>query len=378
MNTWALIIRPLRPTAQGVTALDRWHGLQAPWSSGGGVAWVWTTVILLTLVACATLAAILSYSYMRRRKKWATFVAHGTKAGLNEDEMKLLRHIAGLIKLKTVVTIYTAEGLFNRAVTRLMRHRRTIAMSGSMRANQNALVASMREKLGFRPPLEETSEVSISSRQIEVGSTVFVTLPGHLEAVSATVFETDRSAFIVETAETVECQSGDDCVVRHSVGSAAWEFDSQVVYRLGRKLTLNHAQDVRLINRRRFPRVRVDMRAHVARLPFFGEDAEQETPEFVPAKVVEMGGPGLLVLQSSLEARVGERILITIRLAEDRLVQASGRVRRKSADTRDGRLLAVELVGLDPGEMAELVRQTNLAAVQQAREQIEPAEAAIR
>ncbi len=378
MNTWALIIRPLRPTGQGVTALDRWHGLQAPWSPGGGAAWLWTTVMLLTLVACAALAAILGYGYVRRRKMWTTFTAHGTKDGLSEDEVKLLQHMAGLIKLRNPVTIYTSEGSFNRAVTRLMRHRRTVAMSGSMRANLNALVASIREKLGFRPPLEETSEVSISSRQIEVGSSVFVTLPGHSEAVGATVLETDQSAFIVETAEAVKCQSGDDCVVRHSVGSAAWEFDSQVVYRLGRKLTLNHAQDVRLINRRRFPRVRVDMRAHVARLPFLGENAEQETPEFVPAKVVEMGGPGLLVLQSSLGARVGERILITIRLAEDRLVQASGRVRRASTDTPDGGLLAVELVGLDPGEMAELVRQTNLAAVKQAREQIEPAEAALR
>jgi hypothetical protein len=120
------------------------------------------------------------------------------------------------------------------------------------------------------------------------------------------------------------------------------------------------------------------MQAHIARLPFFGEDAEQETPEFVPAKVVEMGGPGLLVLQSSLEVRMGERILITIRLAKDRLVQASGRVRRESADTPDGRLMAIELIGLEPGEMAELVRQTNLAAVQQTREQIETTETAVR
>ena len=361
-----------------MTALDRWYALQNVWSPGGGSAWLWTTVILVTLVACAALAAILGYSYVRRRKKWATFAAHGTKAGLREDEVELLRHMAGLIKLRTAVTIYTSEGLFNQAVARLTRHRRTAAMSDRIRANLDVLVESMREKLGFRPPLEETSEVSISSRQIAVGSSLFITPPGRSEAVGATVLETDRSAFIVETAEALECRPGDDCVVRHSVGSAAWEFDSQVVYRLGRKLTLNHAQDVRLINRRRFPRVQVDMPAHVARLPFFGEDAEQETPEFVPAKVVEMGGPGLLVLQSSLETRVGERILITIRLADDRLVQASARVRRESTDTRDGRLLAVELVGLDPGEMAELVRQTNLAAVQQAREQIEPAEAAVR
>ena len=123
--------------------------------------------------------------------------------------------------------------------------------------------------------------------------------------------------------------------------------------------------------------MRVDRPAHVARFPFFSENPEQEIPEFIPARLLEIGGPGLL-LQASPGAHVGERVLITARLATNRLVHGLARIRRQSANEKDGAFLGVEIVALDPAEMAELVRQTNLAAVRETRESIAPAEAAVQ
>ena len=47
-------------------------------------------------------------------------------------------------------------------------------------------------------------------------------------------------------------------------------------------------------------------------------------------------------------------------------MQGLGRIRRKSGNEQEGVLLGIELIALEPPDMAELVRQTNLAVVQEA------------
>ena len=381
MNGCVLISELPLPMTRTLTALERWEATRNTLSPGGASTWVGTIVVLLALVGLVALGAILVHSYIRRYKKSRAFVDQGLHAGLSENELKLLRHMVALLSLKNPATIYTAEGLFNQTAARLMRHRRTLAFSAAMRADLYAQVQSMREKLGFQPCSQESSGDLISSRQIAAGARIFITPDGCSEAVGATIVKTDDSELVIEADEAPPCRSGDDCVIRHSIGAAVWEFESQVVRCEQRTVALNHTHSARLINRRRFPRVRIDRPAHVARFPFFSENPEQEIPEFIPARLLQIGGPGLmlhLLLQTSLRSCVGERILITARLATNRLVQGLARIRRQSAKEQDGSFLGVEVVALDPAEMAELVRQTNLAAVQETRESIALAGAAVQ
>ncbi|HDY65465.1 MAG TPA: hypothetical protein ENH84_04440, partial [Phycisphaerae bacterium] len=330
MNACVLISELLLPMSRTLTGPERWEAMQGAWLLGGGASWAGTMVALLVLVGGVVLGAVLGYGYIRRRKESEAFIDQGSHAGLGENDLKLLRYMVGLMNLKDPATIYTAEGLFNQAATRLMRDHRTIAMSPAMQAELNAQVQSMREKLGFRARLlsEESGENLISSRQIAIGSKIFITPQKYSEAVKGTIVETGDSEFVIEADEALSCRSGDDCVIRYSIGASAWEFETQIVRCEQKKVTFNHTYRSRLINRRKFPRVSVDRLAHIARFPLFSDDMQQETPEFIPTRLRQIGGPGLL-LQASLRGRVGEKILVATRLATNQLVQGVGRIRRQ-------------------------------------------------
>ncbi len=234
----------------------------------------------------------------------------------------------------------------------------------------------LRRKKKLSPPgvsddldTQEPREGEISSRQLDVGSEVSLTFPRRDQAFDATMVETGPREFTVETDEALRCRADEECTVRYSLGAAAWEFSARVVRSAPRRVTFFHAPRARLINRRRFHRVPVDWNAHVAMFRFVRNDSERDIPTFVSARLLEIGGPGLLLLRSTLPGHVGDRVLVVFRTASDRLIQAVGRIRRFCSDDSENSLVGVELVGLTPEEMAELIRQTNLAAMQAAREQ---------
>ena len=99
----------------------------------------------------------------------------------------------------------------------------------------------------------------------------------------------------------------------------------------------------------------------MALFAFSQADVSQETPEFVAATLLEIAGPGLL-LRAPIQTKTGDRVLVAVRLGTRRVVQGLAKVRRASHDRTGKSLLAVELVGLDSDEVAELVRETNLAS----------------
>ena len=369
-NFFALTNGLLLPMAKRLTAVDRWSAVKNPWSGFEGENWVATAMGALVLLVGVTVVGIVSYGYIQRRKWAKIFANDGRKKGLRENDLKLLRFMTSLVKMKNADAIYTAEDSFNQAAAQLMQNDRTIAMSPDMRAELVAQVSSMREKIGFASSSGESSGGNlISSRQIPVGAKVFITPQKYTEAVTGTIIETGEAEFAIETDEELTSISGDDCVVRHSIEASAWEFDTQIVRCEQRRVTLNHVQQARLINRRKFPRVRVDKSANVARFALFSEDPKQEVPRFTPARLRQIGGSGMLLqveLQQPMPVTEGERVLITASFAADCLVQGLGRIRRKSGNEQEGVLLGIELIALEPPDMAELVRQTNLAVVQEA------------
>ncbi len=370
MNACVLISELLLPMSRTLTGPERWEAMQGAWLLGGGASWAGTMVALLVLVGGVVLGAVLGYGYIRRRKESEAFIDQGSHAGLSENDLKLLRYMTGLVNLKNADTIFNAEDSFNQAVSQLMQHRRTIAISPTMRTELVAQVSSIREKMGFAPPSEESGGGDlISSRQITVGSKIFITPQKYTEAVEGIIVEKSDLEFVIETDEVLTSRPGDDCVIRHSIGSSAWVFETQIVRCEQRKMTLNHVQSARLINHRKFARVQVDKSAHVAKFPLFSENPELEVPQFIPARLRQIGSSGLLLQMESQSpewAREGEKILVTARFATDCLVQGVGRIRRQSGNEQNGVFLGVELIALEPAEMAELVRQTNLAAVQEA------------
>jgi len=101
-------------------------------------------------------------------------------------------------------------------------------------------------------------------------------------------------------------------------------------------------------------------------------------PEFVPAVVTELAGPGLCI-ESRLELKVGDRVLVVFRLDEEedqygapelegdrkatsKIVEDIGEVRHVKA-IQDGFSIAVELIGLRDSEVSELIRATSAASL---------------
>jgi hypothetical protein len=84
------------------------------------------------------------------------------------------------------------------------------------------------------------------------------------------------------------------------------------------------------------------------------------------AVVVELGGPGML-LECDESAEVGTRLLMHVDLGAARVLQGVAVVKRCTRGEEGLYRTAVELVGLSPREISELVRETNLSAVRDAR-----------
>jgi len=154
---------------------------------------------------------------------------------------------------------------------------------------------------------------------------------------------------------------------------------------------------MRFISRRRFLRVRVNKPALIARFPFSrtlppNSDSSKKghwskrgsvnkpgntwgPPEFMPATVTELGGPGLRI-EAPLEVKAGDRILVIVNLSEtidarysipdtrqeSRIVEDIGEVRHAKA-IQDGFSIAVELTGLSDSNVSELIRATNAASI---------------
>jgi hypothetical protein len=265
----------------------------------------------------------------------------------------------------------------------------------------------LREKLGFQKRASFSSAMprkskKLSSRQIPVGKNVRITRRKTRDSddIECTVVTNDEGGLSIQLSSAVKVTFGEFWCVRYYFGASVWEFEASVVSYDGDVLVLEHSDDVRFINRRRFLRVPVKKPAFVARFPFSTtvvdpvEEDEEESeveeeestetdvrfwgpPEFVPAVVTEMAGPGLR-FESSLEFEAGERVLVVFNLdkeAEEGPVESSedkptsskvvedvGEIRHTRA-IENGWSAAVELTGVSDSEVDELVRATNAASL---------------
>ena len=101
-------------------------------------------------------------------------------------------------------------------------------------------------------------------------------------------------------------------------------------------------------------------------------------PEFVPAVVTELAGPGLCI-EAPLELKVDNRVLVVLELDEgesqnsppegednksvtSKIVEDMGVVRHIKT-VKNGFSIAVELIGLSDLDVNELIRATNAASL---------------
>jgi len=313
------------------------------------------------------------------------FSENAIRRGLSSRERQILLAIVMRSGLGQSHDIFTTVDAFDRGSTKLLSECvRTRTPDENERLKTE--VAFLREKLGFQslrtPGVNGTRRPS--SHDIAVGKSMEVTRRRHRggATIRAEVVRNDDIELAVELETPVETHAGDFWRARYTYGMSVWEFDTTVVSCEGGRLVFNHVDNVRFVNRRRFPRVAVAMPALVAVFPFMrravasvrrAPGADDHTglgaPAFVRGMVTELAGPGLR-LEAPLQARPGDRVLVVFKptlsesasgpgAADEYIVEDVGQVRH-CRPAEKGMSMAVELGGLSEADIDELVRITNV------------------
>ena len=380
-----------------LTPFERWSAIRSR-LGGGSQSGRWMVVVCV--VVLVVLLALFSLATMRRGRKARkmtrkSFEEYAGQRGLSVRERQLLAIVAGKAGLKRPESVFTIGSAFGIGAARMIEDMGEGEHADEAREQLKTEIAFLREKLGFAGnspasggPVEKVRKVT--TRHIPVGKRLYVTRrksPANSD-IESTVARNNDTELAVTLSQTVNVVFGEMWCVRYYSEASVWEFDTTVVSYDGDTLVLNHSDDIRFVNRRRFLRVSVRLPAFVARFPFMtggdrgdGIDMNQTSgrtwapPEFVPAAITEMAGSGLRV-ESALEVEVGERLLVVLNLAEQsgegldlaeatgpKVVESIGEVRYIKAIER-GFSIAVELTGLDDFEEDELIRATNAALLQ--------------
>jgi len=350
---------------------DRWGGIRSFAVQEPQSSWVWPLVAVLSVGALSVMLAVLMVSRKRLQRRWEEFSRQCKRAGLRPGELKVLSHMVSLLRLKDPTTILAVDSVFDMGVHQLMQSRKVAALNEQLHANLAGMLRSTREKLGFRrSDLGDSSGAAVmSSRDIRAGSKLTILATDGGEPCEVELFYSDESHFMIQSDQPLAAAAGDSLVLRYSTQLSLWEFDAPVQEAQGVRLKLGHSFQVRLINRRRFPRVPTDAPAYVAPFTFArSEMATHELP-FQPARLVEIAGMGI-VFATELKPAVGDRLLVVMEFENEALVKGLAKVRRVDAGEQDGPVnVAMELTGMTDDEISEMVRQTNLAAKRQAARQ---------
>jgi len=385
--TAAVITGCLNGIVLALTPVERWEAARRIITNAMTERW-FVIVGLASIIILIALFFIdnLHRTTQQRKGTENLFLEYSDKRGLTARERQILLSIANKAGLKRNESIFTLASAFDRGVAK-MEESLTGQQTSEEASQLRTELSFLREKLGFvtrSSYFKGTTNKSkkLSSRQIPVGKTVYMTCrkarnPGDVES---TIVENSDTELAVRLARPVKITFGEFWCIHYYFGSSVWEFDTSVVSYDGNILVLNHTDDVRFINRRRFVRVPVKKQAFIARFPFAKvHEPTWRPPEFVSAVVTELAGPGLRI-ESTLKVEEGERVLVILSLDEEqgkdlttanagisKIVEDIGEVRHIRA-IPNGLSIAVELTGLSDSDVDELIRITNAASVKASAE----------
>ena len=401
-----------------LTPTERWKAAGGRFGTGMTEHWLILTGVAVIIVLTALLLIISLRRIAQGRKvSGQLFIDYAQKRGLSERERQILLKIVHKAGLKRSQAIFSMAGAFDHGTGKMIKE--SLEQQGAEESKWlRTELSFLREKLGF----QKKSSVSIgspmklkrpSSRQIPAGKKLYITRrkSPDLVDIESTIIKNDNMELTVKLTIAVESKLGELWRAHYNFGASVWEFDSSVVRCNGDILVLNHSDDVRFISRRRFLRVRVNMPAFIARFPFSrtlspnsnnrkkkGPSAKQSLlnasdntwgpPEFSPATVTELGGPGLRI-ETPLKLKAGDRVLVIVNLSEEKnqdliphqktnsppriqlqdrrttplkIIEDIGEVRHIGA-VQDGFSIAVELTGLSDSDVSALIRATNAASI---------------
>ncbi|MHC4676439.1 MAG: hypothetical protein ACYTBZ_28455, partial [Planctomycetota bacterium] len=269
-------LEPLNVIVLALTPLERWEAMR--WFNANVITERWFIVAgVVAVIILTALLFVVSLHRMSREQRVTNrlFVEYAEKRGLSERECQVLLGIASQAGLKRSEAIFTMGSAFDRGAAKMVEEsfvgQRTAEESKQLKTE----LSFLREKLGFQrqPPISvgsPTKSKKLSSRQIPVGKKLRITRRKIRDSgdIETTVIKNNSMELTVKLAVPVRSSSGELWRARYYFGASVWEFDTSVVSCDGGILVLNHSDNVRFINRRRFLRVSVNKPALIASFPF--------------------------------------------------------------------------------------------------------------
>ncbi len=360
------VIAELLPPISALNPLERYEAArQLP---SGSNDWLW--VVLLSAVVVLVLGSVVLLVYgirVRRKRDDRAFHAQTTRLGLTDEESGLLELISQYTRVKDPTAVFSADIVFWRGVAAFQASAGYAAMTPEHQAEMETAIEVLRQKLHYDAPTDWPAEAPAgasapSERRLTTGSEVAVVHRGKTAGAQVRIIDVRADEIVVESdLPPGDVRPGEAWLLRYARDGSVWEFDATVVRAEQGRLVLSRPGRFRFIERRRYPRTPTDKPAKVAEFVGLKSIRDEELPEFVPGTVVEIAGPGLRIA-TGLTAAPGGNLLAVVKLGEDSMLEALGKVRRVARDADGAPTLCVELVGLTPDEMAELVRATNDAA----------------
>lgn len=360
-------------------------------------------VCIGALILLVALFLWVSFNRARQERKSTgrSFIEYARQRGLSNRECQVLAIVANRAGLKRPESIFTMGAAFGIGAAKVLEE----GIGGEQADGDSEMlkteISFLREKLGFGKQPSGLGESAggpkvLSSRQIPAGKKLYVTRRKARVStdIEATVKRNSEGELAVTLTTPVKVIFGETWCVRYYSGASVWEFDTTVISYDGNTLVLNHSNNVRFVNRRRFLRVATRLRCFVAHFPFARVAEMPATsadswgpPGFVAGVVTELAGPGLRI-ESALAVDVGERVLVVFSLDEEgadlmraeggphqagrggpaaggsavRVVEDVGEVRHIRA-AGNGFSIAVELTSLKDSDVDELICATNAASL---------------
>ncbi|OHB60443.1 MAG: hypothetical protein A2168_06695 [Planctomycetes bacterium RBG_13_50_24] len=392
--------------ALALTPQERWRAAGGSFDNGFITEHWFILSAAVVGIILSLLLLVVSHNRITKHRSGTNqlFTEYAGRSGLNTWERHLLFSIAAKAGLKQSEEIFTLSGAFERGAVIIVDESVAAGQTPAQIEQLRAQLFFLREKLGFqkRAPASigsSTRPKRLASRQIPVGKKIYlVHRSGHpSDTIESTVTENNEAGLAVKPAKPIKIVFGEVWYARYYFGASVWEFDTSVISYNGDILVLNQSDDLRFVNRRRFLRVPVYKPAFIAHFPFIRTSAASGhksmksfriyrsstapsgemwgLPEFVPAVVTELAGPGLCI-EAPLELKVDDRVLVVFKLDEEniavrpegsRQAEDIGVVRHIKA-LPEGFSIAIELTGLSDPDVSELIRVTNAASLKMRHE----------
>jgi len=360
MSLLSEIVESFSPLLAG-GAVGRFEEIQDRFSSPLHIGWLWVGIAVLSVAAIGTLVGLLVLH--RRailRRSWQAFGQRARQCGLSGEEQTLLARIARKAGLAEPIAIFTSEASFRQGIAAMAASDDPLHLGNGI-CTGCAFLILLTEKLGFQAPAGETKAVDIQLGPLAEGTVLTVVRPVGVETFQAVVTAVKGSEELTIAPESpVDCRPGESWVLRLAEGGTVWEFNALLLKVGADGVVVRPFGEARWINRRRFVRVPTRKPAFVVPFPFRRSGQQYDTPEFIPAALIEIGGPGVQLVAPA-EAEAGQRVLVVLELGADQLVESVGIVHRV-VPCEHGVQMSVELVGLNTAEINELAKATNAAA----------------